>query len=96
LERDAHFLGDGEAMWGVSEEDAGAVGACGGGLQGGTKAFGVRESAIGYADQLKAIDGYGFVEEHSNAAATEGVDVLAGIGEFFMVAGDEKFAERRC
>ena len=89
LKANSLLFDDGETVRDVSEENAGA-----GGIELGVFENGLEAGRVGGfvewdAKDLKAIKINRFIVEDVNPGTSDGVKVVGGIGEFFVIAGDE-------
>jgi len=95
LEANSLLFDDGETVRNVGEEDASA-----GGIELGIFENGLEAARVGgfverNAKDLEAIEINSFIVKDVDAGTLDGVQIVGGVGEFFVIAGDEVGAESR-
>jgi hypothetical protein len=95
LQANSLLFHDGEAVRDVSEENTGARGIELGVFENRLEAARVGRIVIRDAEDLEAVEIDGFVVENVDARIANGVEIVGGIGEFFVIASNEIGAETR-
>src|SRR5579872_899877 len=95
LERDSRFLSNRQPVGSMHEEDARTLAGDGRTSQERAKARGIDGFAPVHSEDLQTVEVDFFVIQDANAGAGDRLQILRGIREFLVVAGDKKCTERR-
>lgn len=95
LQADSLLFHDGETVRNVGEENTGARGIELCVFENRLEAARVGRIVIRDAEDLEAIEIDGFVVEDVHARFANGIEIVGGIGEFFVIASNEIGAETR-
>src|SRR2546428_2388703 len=87
LKRNSCFLGDGQAMGRMHEQNTGPLGCDGGALQNRPKVPGIDGFAVVHSDDLQPLELDFFVVQDANSGFRDGFQILCAADEFFVIAG---------